>query len=74
MECEGGVPTLMPVHVKVDLSRFIDAMQYFHCPTVMGPGESDTTGRTRYLRPSHGRPYQDYAKSWCYGPSLRPLD
>eukprot|EP00959_Pyramimonas_sp_CCMP1952_P107702 2251949-Pyramimonas_sp.AAC.1 len=23
-ECEGGVPTLMPVHVQVDLSRFID--------------------------------------------------
>eukprot|EP00959_Pyramimonas_sp_CCMP1952_P251352 5252763-Pyramimonas_sp.AAC.1 len=33
MDCEGGVPTLMPVHVKVDLSRFIDVMQYFRCPT-----------------------------------------
>eukprot|EP00959_Pyramimonas_sp_CCMP1952_P373374 7819370-Pyramimonas_sp.AAC.1 len=33
MECQDGVPTLMPVHVKVDMSRFIDVMQYFRCPT-----------------------------------------
>eukprot|EP00959_Pyramimonas_sp_CCMP1952_P049497 1034044-Pyramimonas_sp.AAC.1 len=33
MECEGGVPTLMPLHVQVDVSRVIDVMQYFRCPT-----------------------------------------
>eukprot|EP00959_Pyramimonas_sp_CCMP1952_P425353 8910025-Pyramimonas_sp.AAC.1 len=44
MECEGGVPTLMPVHVQVDLSRFIDVMQYFRCPTVMGPGKATQSG------------------------------
>eukprot|EP00959_Pyramimonas_sp_CCMP1952_P114523 2394362-Pyramimonas_sp.AAC.1 len=44
MECEGGVPTLMPVHVKVDTSRFIDVMQYFRCPTVMGPGRAAQWG------------------------------
>eukprot|EP00959_Pyramimonas_sp_CCMP1952_P357698 7489480-Pyramimonas_sp.AAC.1 len=32
-ECQDCVPKLMPVHVKVDLSRFIDVMQYFRCPT-----------------------------------------
>eukprot|EP00959_Pyramimonas_sp_CCMP1952_P021323 449780-Pyramimonas_sp.AAC.1 len=44
MECEGGVPTLMPVHVQVDLSRFIDVMQYFCCPTVTGPGKATQWG------------------------------
>eukprot|EP00959_Pyramimonas_sp_CCMP1952_P228740 4782636-Pyramimonas_sp.AAC.1 len=44
MECEGGVPTLMPVHVQVDLSLFIDAMQYFRCPTVMGQGKATQWG------------------------------
>eukprot|EP00959_Pyramimonas_sp_CCMP1952_P031327 656914-Pyramimonas_sp.AAC.1 len=34
----------MPVHVKVDLSRFIDATQYFRCPTVMGPGKAAQWG------------------------------
>eukprot|EP00959_Pyramimonas_sp_CCMP1952_P219071 4580418-Pyramimonas_sp.AAC.1 len=44
MVCEGGVPTLMPVHVKVDLPRFIDVMQYFRYPTVMGPGKAARWG------------------------------
>eukprot|EP00959_Pyramimonas_sp_CCMP1952_P017198 365278-Pyramimonas_sp.AAC.1 len=44
MDCEGGVPTLMPVHVKVDLSRFIDVKQYFRSPTVMGPGKAAQWG------------------------------
>eukprot|EP00959_Pyramimonas_sp_CCMP1952_P444568 9308528-Pyramimonas_sp.AAC.1 len=44
MECEGSVPTLMPVHVQVDLSRFIDVMQYFRCPAVMGPGKAAQWG------------------------------
>eukprot|EP00959_Pyramimonas_sp_CCMP1952_P261681 5472066-Pyramimonas_sp.AAC.1 len=44
MECEGGVPTLMPLHVQVDVSRFADVMQYFRCPTVMGPGKAAPRG------------------------------
>eukprot|EP00959_Pyramimonas_sp_CCMP1952_P343393 7192902-Pyramimonas_sp.AAC.1 len=34
----------MPVHVQVDLSRFIDVVQYFRCPTVMGPGKATQWG------------------------------
>eukprot|EP00959_Pyramimonas_sp_CCMP1952_P382222 8009072-Pyramimonas_sp.AAC.1 len=44
MECKGGVPTLMPLHVQVDVSRFIDVMQYFRCPTAMGPGKAAQWG------------------------------
>ena len=31
----------MPNHVLVDLSRFMDVIQFFRCPLVMGPGNSD---------------------------------
>eukprot|EP00959_Pyramimonas_sp_CCMP1952_P222942 4660891-Pyramimonas_sp.AAC.1 len=44
VECEGGAPTLMPVHVQVDVPRFIGVMQYFRCPTVMGPGKAAQRG------------------------------
>eukprot|EP00959_Pyramimonas_sp_CCMP1952_P043151 902777-Pyramimonas_sp.AAC.1 len=34
----------MPVHVQVDLSRFIDVVPYFRCPMVMGPGKATQWG------------------------------
>eukprot|EP00959_Pyramimonas_sp_CCMP1952_P129201 2701711-Pyramimonas_sp.AAC.1 len=73
VECAGGAPTLMPVHVQVDVSRFVDAMQYFRCPTVMGARQSSTMGRASELRFPHGRFGQDDAKPWYYSSSIRPL-
>eukprot|EP00959_Pyramimonas_sp_CCMP1952_P285752 5974809-Pyramimonas_sp.AAC.1 len=40
----------MPLHVMVDVSRFIDAMQCFRCPTVMGPGKAKQWG----VHPNYG--------------------
>eukprot|EP00959_Pyramimonas_sp_CCMP1952_P020688 436377-Pyramimonas_sp.AAC.1 len=41
---DGGVVSGLPKHVKVDVPCCIEVMNYFRCPTVMGPGKARQWG------------------------------
>ena len=41
MPLRRGCPEQVPMHTKVDLSRFLDVCNYYRTPTVMGAGRSD---------------------------------